>query len=57
MRTLPLFTFLVLDLAIIRLISSSQLIQLSVRYESFPLFSFLIGYINSVLRHSIKDHS
>jgi hypothetical protein len=56
MRTLPLLAFLGLDLAMIRLILSSQLIQLGVIYESFPLFSFLMGYINGVLQHGIKDH-
>jgi hypothetical protein len=57
MRTLPLLAFLGLDLAMIRLISSSQQIQLGVIYESFPLFSFLMGYINGVLQRGIKDHS
>src|ERR1700729_2696767 len=57
MRTLPLFASLVLDLAMIPLISSSQLIQLGVRYESFPLFSFLMGYITGVLRRGIKEQS
>ena len=56
-RTLPLLAFLGLDLAIIRLILSNQLIQPGVIYESSPLFNFLMGYINSVLRHSIKDYS
>jgi hypothetical protein len=55
--TLPLLAFLDLDLAIIRLILSNQLIWLSVIYKSSPLFNFLMGYINSVLQHSIKDYS
>ena len=50
MRTLPLLAFLGLDLAMIRLILSNQLIRLGVRYESFPLFSFLMGYISGILR-------
>jgi hypothetical protein len=54
MSTLPLLAFLDLDLAMIHLILSNQLIQLGVRYESFPLFSFLMGYINGVLQHGIK---
>jgi hypothetical protein len=54
---LPLLAFLGLDLAIIRLILLNRLIQPSVIYKSSPLFSFLMGYINGVLRHSIKDHS
>ena len=33
----------------------SQLIQPGVRYESFPLFSSLMGSINGVLQHGIKD--
>jgi hypothetical protein len=28
-----------------------------VKYESSPLFSFLMGYINGVLQHGIKDYS
>src|ERR1700716_313295 len=57
MRTLPLFAFLGLDLAMIRLILSNQLIRLGVIYESSPLFNFLMGYINGVLQHGIKDYS
>jgi hypothetical protein len=57
MRTLPLLAFLGLDLAMIRLILSNQLIQCGVRYESYLLFSFLMGYINGVLQHGIKDYS
>jgi hypothetical protein len=56
MRTLPLLAFLGLDLAMIRLILSNQLIQPGVIYESSPLFSFLMGYINGVLQHGIKDY-
>ena len=56
-RTLPLLAFLSLDLAMIRLILSNQLIQLSVIYESSLFFNFLMGYINGVLQHGIKDHS
>jgi hypothetical protein len=57
-RTLPLLAFLGLglDLAMIRLILSNQLIQPSVIYESSPLFNFLMGYINGVLQHGIKDY-
>jgi hypothetical protein len=55
-KTLPLLAFLSLDLAIIYLILSNQLIQPSVIYESSPLFNFLMGYINSVLQYSIKDY-
>jgi hypothetical protein len=57
MRTLPLLAFLGLDLAMIHLILSNQLIQLGVIYESSPLFSFLMGYINGVLQHGIKEAS
>jgi hypothetical protein len=57
MRTLPLLAFLGLDLAMIRLILSNQLIQRGVIYESSPLFSFLMGYINGVLQHGIKEAS
>jgi hypothetical protein len=56
-RTLPLLAFLGLDLAMIRLILLNRLIQPGVIYESSPLFSFLMGYINGVLQHGIKDHS
>jgi hypothetical protein len=54
-KALPLPAFHDLDLAMIHLISSSQPIQLGVRYKSFVLSSFLMGYINGVLRHGIKD--
>jgi hypothetical protein len=57
MRTLPLLAFLGLDLAMIRLILSNQPIQRGVIYESSPLFSFLMGYINGVLQHGIKEAS
>jgi hypothetical protein len=55
-RTLPLLAFLGLDLAMIRLILLNQLIQPGVIYESSPLFNFLMGYINGVLQHGIKDY-
>jgi hypothetical protein len=56
-RTLPLRAFLGLDLAMIRLILSNQLILYGVRYDSSLLFSFLMGYINGVLQYGIKDYS
>jgi hypothetical protein len=37
--------------------SSHRLIQPGVIYESSPLFSFLMEYINGVLQHGIKDRS
>ena len=54
---LPLLDFHALDLAMILLISQSQLTQSGVISESSLLFSFLMGYINSVLQHGIKEDS
>ena len=49
MRALPFPAFHDLDLAIIHLILSIQLIRLGVREESFLLSSFLVEYINGIL--------